>query len=83
MEHPITTKAKPLNIRKSECFDCGAFYNLYRVIGDCTNGVPATDKIFPREEREKLAYGISDNSRTNGAREAGNDQYCTNDSRGG
>lgn len=60
MEHPIATKAKPLNIRKSERFDCGAFYDLYRVIGDCSDGVPATDKIFPQEERENLrmAYRI-------------------------
>lgn len=60
MEHPIATKAFPLNYRKSDTFDCGAFYDLYKVIGDCTNGVPATDHIFPRAERKDMrtAYRI-------------------------
>ena len=33
---------------------CGAFYNLYTVIGDKTYGVPATDVVFPREEQQEM-----------------------------
>lgn len=32
---------------------CGAFYNLYTVIGDRTYGVPETDTIHPRAIREE------------------------------
>ena len=44
MEHPISTISFPgKQHAKREKFCCGAFYNLYRCIGDNRNGVPSTD----------------------------------------
>lgn len=41
---------------------CGAFYNLYRVIGDCTHGVPASDTDSPYERAEMFIARIRMNA---------------------
>lgn len=43
MKRPIATIAIPNHRKNADRDYCGAFYNLYRVIGDCCNGVPYTD----------------------------------------
>ena len=53
MENWITTQGIPHKTRfENSC--CGAFYNLYRVIGDNYNGVPSTDTGRPTENAEMM-----------------------------
>ena len=54
MENLITTQGIPHGRVRFENTYCGAFYNLYRVIGDCDNGVPSTDTKRPTEQAEML-----------------------------
>ena len=53
MEEHLTCTISFPQRRQPERYDCGAFYNLYKVIGcDNHNGVPATDTISPFERWE-------------------------------
>lgn len=51
MEFPFTTRSIPRWFAHKDD-QCGAFYNLYQVVGACTNGVPATDTGSVTEEVE-------------------------------
>lgn len=48
---------------------CGAFQNLYRVIGDNSYGVPATDLASPYEQMEMLVARVRCNVCTRSDRE--------------
>ena len=57
MEFPITTQRIPRWFAHKDD-QCGAFYNLYKVVGACTNGVPATDTDYPMEQAEMCVARI-------------------------
>ncbi len=57
MTFTTTTSLPPLPSRERD-EQCGAFYNLYRVIGDNSYGVPATDLASPYEQIEMLVARV-------------------------
>lgn len=60
--NPISTISFPERRKRDDEAYCGAFYNLYRVIGDCRNGVPQTDTNSEFEQVEMAIARIRINA---------------------
>ena len=67
MRFTTTTSLPRPNAERDD--QCGAFYNLYRVIGDNSYGVPATDLASPYEQMEMLIARVRCNVCTRSNRE--------------